>query len=189
MLTSDKEITKPEYWNKIFSGKNNNAPVDASNTVRTKTFDRFQWVVDIVDKGSVIGIASGHAHIEKRLAHKWPEEFIMATDQAAEAKAISGYKLYMLISGYDLRFHNKSFNTAIITQALEYFEHQDKVLEECKRVANKFICTVPIGEMQKWSQLFIYTEESFRTFIEKYGTVEHWERHDDLLLVKIKFHD
>lgn len=189
MLTDNKEISTREYWNKIFSGKNDNAPVDASNTVRTKTFDRFQWVVDIVDKGSVLGIASGHAHIEKRLKAKWPDEMIVASDQSIEAKKVSGYRDYAIIDGYNIIFPDKFFNTIIITQALEYFEDQDAILNQCKRAANNFICTIPIGEMKKWSQLFIYEEVGFMDFIKKYGSIRHWERQDDLLLVKIKFHD
>ena len=47
----------------------------------------------------------------------------------------------------------------------------------------------PIGEMAKWSQLRIYTEENVKNLLVPYGTITVFERHDDLLMVKLKFND
>ena len=189
MLTDNKEISNPEYWDKIYEGKNDNAKVDASNTVRpANPFDRFQWVADIVEGPNVIDIGSGHAHICKRVKSMNPDWKIIASDQAHAAKAVANFDPYIIISGYAIPFGPKRFNTIIISQALEYFEHQDKFMEEAKRVAHCIVLTVPIGEMEKWSQLHVYQEDSFKEWMKQYGTIEFSAREGDLLLLKVRFH-
>jgi ubiquinone/menaquinone biosynthesis C-methylase UbiE len=190
MLTEDKTITQPDYWNKIYSGNNNDAKVDASNTKRVSTFDRFDIVVRHVNPGRTLDIGSGHAHICKRLHAKYPNETIIASDQSVEAKNISGYSPYLICSAYDVPIGtSKYFTTVICTQALEYMDDQHKFLTEAKRLAKYFICTVPDGEMDKWSQLRIYTEDNLKELLEQYGKIEVFEKHPGLLLAKIKFYE
>lgn len=189
MLTNDKQITQPEYWNKIYTGNNDNAKVDASNTKRpAATFDRFQWVADYAEGPRVLGVGSGHAHVEKRIKAAHKDWEVIASDQAAEAVKVANYQLYMIFSGYDIPFPDKYFDTLIITQAMEYIEDQDRFLTEAKRVAKYFLCTVPEGEMQKWSQLRIYTMDSLIGLLSQYGTIIHTEAQQGLILAKIKFH-
>lgn len=197
MLTNDKTITKPEYWDKIYSGKNDNAKVDASNTERPrKVFDRFDWVARYVEGPYVLGVASGHAHIEKRIKAAHPKWHVVASDQAKEAVNVANYPDYIILSAYSLRLRKSlpgdnigKWTTIICTQALEYMEDLPAFFEEAKRVAYKLLITVPIGEMAKWSQLYIFTEESVREMLQPYGTIEVFERQDDLLLVKLLFND
>lgn len=188
MLTDNKEITKPEYWNKVYAGENNNAKVDASNFTRpVNTFDRFAWVAQQAEGPNVLGIGSGHAHVEKRIKAKWPKWNVVASDQTIAAMRVAKFQPYEIINGYSIPFPDKSFQTLIVTQALEYFEFQDKFLLEVKRVANKFLCSIPIGNMEKWSQLIVYEEKTFLEWLTKYGEIEFSQRHDDLLMVKLKF--
>jgi hypothetical protein len=37
MLTEDKNITTPQYWDTVYSGKRNDTKTDASNNVRPQT--------------------------------------------------------------------------------------------------------------------------------------------------------
>lgn len=190
MLTNDKTITEPEYWNKIYRGQNHNAKVDASNTKRpANSFDRFSWVAKYAEGPKVLGIASGHAHIEKRIKAAHPEWEVIASDQAEAAIKASKYSPYSTFSAYSIPYAEKSFDTIIIAQALEYMGDQEKVIEEVKRVGKHFILTVPLFEMQKWSQLRIYTEENVRELLQPYGIIEVFEREGGLLLVKLKFND
>lgn len=189
MLTDNLEITRPEYWNKIYTGKNNDAPVDASNTKRTSTFDRFNIVVNHAEGKRILGVGSGHAAIEKRISAKFPASLVIASDQCAAAKAVAHYTPFEIFSAYTIPYPDKYFDLLIITQALEYLEHQDEFMLEAKRVSRKFMCTVPIGEMKKWSQLFIYEQDTFIQWLGNYGTIEVVERYFDLLLVKIRFTD
>lgn len=190
MLTTDKTITKPEYWDKIYSGNNDNAKVDASNTKRpANAFDRFGWVAKYAEGPNVLGIGSGHAHIEKRIRAKCPDWDVYASDQSIEAMKVANYAPYLIIDAYRIPFVNKYFNTVIACQCLEYMEDIPRFLTEAKRVSEKLLITVPIGEMKRWSQLYEFTEESIRVLLQLYGTIEVFERHEDLLLVKLKFND
>lgn len=190
MLTKDKSITLPEYWDKIYTGQNDNAKVDASNTKRpVNAFDRFGWVAAHAEGPRILGIASGHAHIEKRIRALHPEWKIVASDMTIAARSVANFSPYVEMNAYNIQFPDKTTDTIICAQALEYMEFQDLFLKEAQRVARKLIITVPIGEMAKWSQLRIYTEENVRELLTPYGTIEVFERHDDLLLVKLKFDD
>ncbi|HTD94613.1 MAG TPA: class I SAM-dependent methyltransferase [Chitinophagaceae bacterium] len=190
MITNDKSITTPEYWNNVYAGKNDNAVVDASNTVRPPNpFDRFGWVAQYAEGPCVYGVASGHAHIEKRIQALHPDWIVIASDQSVEARKVANFGRYQIADAYAINALNKSFNTIICCQAMEYLKEQERFLLEAQRVACKLIITVPIGEMKKWSQLRIYTEQNVRQLLEPYGLIEIFERHEDLLLVKVKFHD
>lgn len=187
MLSKDKRITTPEYWNKVYSGENMNATVDSSNTVRpVKTFDRFDIVVNHAAGKRILDIGSGHAHICKRIKHKLPESEVIASDQASSAKKVANYEPYLIFSGYKIPYTGKYFDLVICTQAMEYIEEQDQFMKEVSRVADNFICTVPLGNMEKWSQFYIYSEEGFCKWISKYGEITIVENYTDLLLVKIK---
>ena len=72
---------------------------------------------------------------------------------------------------------------------MEYMDDQERFLLEARRVADVLLLTVPIGEMEKWSQLRIYTEENVRELLEPLGNIEVFEREGDLLLVKLRFND
>ena len=190
MLTNDKSITTPEYWDKVYTGNNENAKVDASNTKRpANSFDRFGWVAAYAEGPQILGIASGHAHIEKRISAMHPEWSVTASDQAPAGRAVAKYSMYMLFNAYNIPFSDKAIDTIICCQAMEYMDNQDRFLKEAQRVARKLLITVPIGEMAKWSQLRIYTEENVRVLLAPYGTIEVFERQNDLLLVKLKFND
>lgn len=192
MLTQDKEITTPDYWDRVYNGANNNAKVDASNTVRPPNpFNRFEWVAKYAEGPHVLGVGSGHAHVEKAIKNANPEWKVYASDQCEGAKKAARYQPYFIVSAYDIGkvWDDKTFNTVIITQALEYIEHQEKFFREAKRVGDKLLMSVPIGEMAKWSQLRIYTEQNVRQLLEPFGVIENFERHEDLLLVKLCFHD
>lgn len=190
MLTDNKEITTAAYWNKVYAGENNDAAVDASNTVRPPNpFDRFGWVTQYAEGPTVLDIGSGHAHICKRIKAKNPKWDVIASDQTMAAMRVAKYQPYFVFSAYRIPYTDKYFQTLIITQALEYIEDQERFLNEAKRVAKKLLLTVPIGNMEKWSQLRIYSEENVKQLLEPYGTIERFERHDDLLLVKLEFND
>lgn len=190
MLTNDKSITTPYYWDKVYLGQNDNAKVDASNTKRpVNSFDRFSWVAQYAEGPKVLGIASGHSHIEKRIKAAHPDWEVIASDQATGAKKAANYEPYQEINAYNIWHFPKSINTIICCQAMEYMENQERFLYEAQRVAHKLIITVPIGEMAKWSQLRIYTEENVKKLLEPYGIIEVFERQGDLLLVKLMFND
>lgn len=190
MLTNDKEITKPDYWNKIYQGNNDNAKVDASNTVRPPNpFDRFGWVAKYAEGPNVLEIAAGHAHISKRIKAAHPLWDVIASDQAQDAVKVANYKPYFIFSAYSIPYEDKRFNTIICAQALEYMEDLHMFFGEAQRVAYKLLITVPIGEMAKWSQLYIFTEENIKELLQPYGTIEVFEREGDLLLVKLNFND
>lgn len=187
MITTDKVITTPEYWDRIYTGNNNNAKVDASNTVRpANTFDRFSWVAKYAEGPAILGVASGHAHIEKRIKAANPTWRVIASDQAPAAAGISRYPYYEIFNAYSIPYDDDSFSTIICAQALEYMENETAFLNEAKRVAQWLLLTVPIGEMEKWSQLRIYTEEYIETLLMPYGNMM-LERQGDLLLAKLKF--
>lgn len=190
MLTNDKEITKPEYWNKIYRGQNNNAKVDASNTKRpANSFNRFSWVAKYAEGPDVLEVAAGHAHISKRIKAANPRWDVFASDQAEDAIKAANYTPYHTFSVYSIPYEDKRFTTIICCQALEYMEDIPRFLNEAKRVADKLLITVPIGEMQKWSQLYVFTELSVKILLAPYGKIEVFEREGDLLLVKLKFND
>jgi len=188
MLTDNKEITTPDYWNKIYTGKNDNAPVDASNLKRpANAFDRFQWVADHVEGTAVLGVASGHAHIEKRIRAQHKDWNIIASDQAEDALTVTDFRPYRVFSAYKLPFVDGAFDTVVCAQAMEYMDNQKAFLDEARRVARFLVITVPIGEMTKWSQLRIYTEENIRELLNPYGAIKVFDRQGDLLLVKLEF--
>jgi ubiquinone/menaquinone biosynthesis C-methylase UbiE len=187
MLTTDKIITTSDYWDKIYSGNNNNAKVDASNTKRVSTFDRFNIVVAHAEGPSILGVGSGHAHIEKRIKALHKDWHVVASDQSEEAMKVANYEPYIITSAYHLPCAEKEFDTIIATQMLEYLEFPDKFLTEAKRAAKNFLCTVPKGEMKSWSQLRIYDSNNLIEFLSQYGNIETFEVHESLLLAKIKF--
>lgn len=192
MLTTDKIITQPDYWNKVYAGKNDNAKVDASNTTRPPNpFDRFSWVAKHAEGPNVLEIAAGHAHISKRVKAANTDWAVYASDQAEAAKKVANYQPYYIFSAYSIPYENKFFNTVIACQCLEYMEDLPRFFKEAARVADHLIFTVPLGEMAKWSQLYIFTEENILSMLNTWNTpdneVLHFEKHEDLLLVKIKF--
>jgi SAM-dependent methyltransferase len=190
MLTNNKEITTAGYWRKVYAGENNDAAVDASNTVRPPNpFDRFEWVAQHAEGPKVLDIGSGHAHICKRIKAKFPKWEVIASDQTIAAMRVARYQPYKIFSAYEIPFQDKYFQTIIATQCLEYMEFQEKFFDEAKRVASKLLITVPIGIMQRWSQLREYSEENVKELIRPYGNIEEFRRHDDLLLVKLKFYE
>src|SRR6478735_12344715 len=157
MLTNDKSITTPEYWDKVYTGQNENAKVDASNTKRpANAFDRFGWVAGYAEGPHVLGVASGHAHIEKKIKATHPEWVVVASDQTKTARDVANYYPYWIMNAYNIQgFTGFRVDTIICCQAMEYMDDQDRFLKEAQRVARKLLITVPIGEMAKWSQLRI----------------------------------
>lgn len=191
MLTDDKIITTPAYWDKIYQGRNDNAKVDASNTQRpANPFDRFGWVAQHAEGPNVLEVAAGHAHICKRIRAAHPDWFILASDQAPAARVVSNFTPYEIFSAYDIPYRDKQFTTLIACQCLEYIDDLPRFFKEAQRVAKHLLFTVPIGDMAKWSQLRIFTEENVINLVapfEIFGLVVStvFERHEDLLLVKI----
>jgi ubiquinone/menaquinone biosynthesis C-methylase UbiE len=190
MLTEDKTITSPEYWNKIYSGKNDNAKVDASNTTRpANTFDRFGWVAKYATGPHVLEVAAGHAHVSKRIKAAHPEWLVVASDQASDAVKVANYPFYKVFSAYEIPYNEKEFNTIICCQAMEYMEDQERFLNEAKRVSYRLLISLPQGEMKKWSQLRIYTEENLKELLQPYGEIEIFYAYNELFLVKLRFND
>lgn len=192
MLTGDKTISTPDYWRGIYEGDRKNAKTDSSNFKRpANAFDRFQWLADQVEGPNVLDIASGHAVTMKRLKAMHPDWMIICSDQTEAARKAANWEgVYHIFSAYEIPMFANRINTVCISQALEYLEFPDKFMERVKWLgAEYFVCTIPINEMKKWSQLHIFTEDNFRPFIENYGNVLHWDRQGDLLLVKIKMHE
>lgn len=187
MLTDDKTITTPEYWNSLYTGKRNNAPVDSSNGVRASTFDRFTIVSEIVEGPRVLEVAAGHARISSQVKKSNPEWEVIAADQSTAAKAVSGFQPYLIFPVYEIPFTDKYFQTLICTQAFEYFEHLDWALREFKRVAVRGVFTFPRNEMGSWSQLYIFTPESVEALVSRYSEMETMLIFDHLILVKTKF--
>lgn len=187
MLTDDKTIATPEYWDSLYTGKRNDAKVDSSNGVRTSTFDRFTIVADLVEGPEVIEVAAGHARISSVVKARHRDWNVLAADQSPEAKKASGYIPYYIFSVYTIPFENKIFNTLICTQAFEYFEDLDKALAEFKRVAHKGVFTFPKNEMGSWSQLYIFTRESVKELLAPYGELEVLQEYDHLILTKLNF--
>lgn len=190
MLTNDKAICSKEYWDGIYTNKRDNATVDSSNGIRPKqTFDRFDIVVKHVDGTKVLDIGSGHGHICKRIKALNKNWIVIASDQSQEARKVAKYEPYIIADAYKLPFTGRFFDTVICTQALEYLENQDAFLKEVSRIGKKFICTIPLGLMPKWSQLFEYNETDFCAWISRYGAIEVKENYGEILLVKLKFYD
>lgn len=187
MLTDDKSITTAEYWDGLYTGKRNNAPVDSSNGVRKSTFDRFNIVADLVEGPAVLEVAAGHARISSIVKAKNPGWKVMASDQSTEALKASGFVPYRIYSVYNIPLSDKLIDTLICTQALEYFDDLNRALAEFKRVSNRAVFTFPKGEMGSWSQLYIFTPESVKALLEPYGHIEVFEVFDHLILVKITF--
>jgi len=185
MLTTDKTITTAEYWDGVYTGKRDNAKQDSSNGVRPKNaFDRFGWVVDQVDEGSVIEIGAGHARICERLRAKGFKT-VLAVDQSEEARNASKFRPYLVNSAYALPAANGSYETMIACQCLEYMDDLPRFFKEAQRVAYHLICTIPIGQMDKWSQLYVWTPESFLELVSQYGQVLHTDVKEGLMLVKM----
>lgn len=187
MLTDDKIITTPEYWDSLYQGKRNNAKVDSSNGVRTSSFDRFTIVADLVEGPKVLEVAAGHARIASMIKARHPDWKVTACDQSIEAQKVSGFKPYFICSVYDIGTPDKLIDTIICTQALEYFEDVNRALTEFKRVANRAVLTFPKGEMGSWSQLYIFTPESVRELLEPFGTITYFMEYDHLILAKLVF--
>lgn len=188
MLTDNKGITKPEYWDSLYQGKRQNAPVDSSNGKRVSTFDRFTIVADLVEGPDVLEVAAGHARIASMVKAKHPKWDVWASDQSTGGSEVSKFTPYAIMNVYDLwMYAGKNVNTIIATQCFEYFEDIPKALTEFKRVAKKGVFTFPNGNMSNWSQLYIFTPELVKELLTPYGTIEVFEVYDHLILVKIKF--
>lgn len=188
MITDNKEITTPSYWEKVYTGQNDGA-VDNSNTKRpAKSFDRFSWLADQVDGPKVLDVASGHAHTCKIIHSRHKDWVVVASDQTPAAKEAAKYHPYLIMDAYRIPYPDKEFTTVTISQALEYLEHPDRFMWEAMRVAEYFVCTVPDGIMEKWSQLREYDEAGFKSWLEKFGKILHFDKAPGLMLAKIKFH-
>jgi 2-polyprenyl-3-methyl-5-hydroxy-6-metoxy-1,4-benzoquinol methylase len=190
MLTNDKTISTPQYWDGVYNGARNDKPVDSSNGVRKTSFDRFAIVVAQAEGPLILDVGSGHARICQRIKAAHPEWTVIASDQSDGAKAIANYEPYWILTGYDLPlYHGEKYDTVICTQAMEYMVHQDQFIREAAQVGKKLLITVPRGDMSNWSQLRIYDEKNVRELLEKYGTVEVLEEYESLILAKVKFND
>lgn len=191
MLTDDKRISTPEYWNEIYTGKRNDKPVDGSNFKRpANAFDRFQWLADQVEGPKVLDVASGHATSMKRLRAMHPEWDILCSDQTIEALKAANFKPYVVVDAYQIgnKYSQSRFDSITVSQALEYFEHPDTFMKQVRKLADYFICTIPEGEMKQWTQLRIYTEENAKEFFSKYGEIVHFDKVPGLMLIKVKLY-
>lgn len=192
-LTDDKKITTPEYWETIYNGERKDQKTDASNFKRpANAFDRFKWLAEQVEGYRVLDIASGHATTMKRLRAMHPGWKIICTDQTEAAKKASKWEPeqeYLIMSAYDChrKFGDKYFSTITVSQALEYFDEPDRFMKEARKTADYFVCTVPEGEMDKWTQLRVYTEASLKEWLSMYGEIVHFDKVPGLMLAKIKF--
>ncbi len=190
MKTDNKEVTSPEYWDRVYSGNNMNALEDSSNTKTVKTtFDRFTPVVKLAEGPNVLGIGSGHARHEKMIKALHPDWNVIASDMSEEAKKVANYKPYDIFSAYDIPYLGLVFDTIICTQVFNLIEFPDKFMLECKRVSKVFLCTIPNGETRGWSQVHVYTQENTRLFFEQYGEIEVLDFYEYMILIKLRFDD
>lgn len=189
MITTDKTITTPAYWDRIYAGKND-APVDSSHNKRPKTaFDRFEYAAELVDgNGPILDVGSGHAHVCKRLKKRYPDLRVVASDQSPAAKTVANYEPYVICSGYSLPFQDDEFRTVVVTQALEYMEDERAFLAEAKRVGKFLVCTVPEGEMAKWSQLRSYDVLYLHELLSEFGEVEDFDADHGLIRALLNFY-
>lgn len=189
MLTNDKKVCGPEYWNDFYSGKNNTGQ-DNSNTIRPpSTFDRFELVLKHIEGDVILDIGSGHARICKMIKARWSGKIVIASDQSPKARDAANFEPFVITSGYHIPFPNKFFSTLICTQTLTLMDDPDKFLEEAKRVGKKIIITIANGEDRLWSQVHAYNETTLSELLSRYGKVELMELHFGLLLAKLKFDD
>ena len=194
MLTDDKSITTAGYWAKVYNGESH-GKVDNSNTKRPKNyFDRFQWLANQVEGPYVLDVASGHAVTCKRIKAMHPDWEVIASDQTPAAMNVTDYRPYIQLNAYALTLffqkhsaHDSKFTTITISQALEYLDHPNEFMRQARQIAHYFVCTVPEGEMEKWSQLRIYEEHSFKGWLREFGNIEHFDKVPGLMLAKIKF--
>lgn len=197
MLTTDKQIATPEYWDSVFKEENKTSVVDNLTVKRVPQLDRLGEVIKLItdDEINVLDIASAHATLCKRLAALHPKRYIVASDHSPEAEKLAKYHPYRVFSAYDIPYQltgenkdQKPFDLVICTQAMEYMEDNDKFLTEAKRVGKALIVSVPKGEMANWSQLRIYTEENVRELLSKYGKVQEpmWV-YKHMILAKVIF--
>lgn len=186
MLTDDKSISTKKYWDDLYAGKRNDAKVDASNTKRTSTFDRFQIVADLVDGPNVLEACAGHARIAERVKAAHPKWHVVVSDQSEEARNVSTFRPYDIFSVYDMPCINKYFDTIIVCQSFEYVEDLPKAMLEIQRVGNYLVTTLPVNEMKSWSQLYIFNPEMMKTFFSQYGKIEVFKDYGDIMLFKIK---
>ena len=187
MLTNDKKITTADYWNEVYSGKRNDTKTDASNFKRpANAFDRFQWVADLVEGPNVLGVASGHARIERLVISAHPDWLVVASDQAIEAKKVANYEPYIFADAYDLPGR---WDTIICTQALEYMDDIPRFLKGAQKVARKLIVSAPLGEMKLWSQLYVFTPKGLKSILMPFGEIEIEDVKEDIMLFKLKFND
>lgn len=190
MLSNDKKITTADYWNEVYAGASTKGPLDRSDNKRpAEAFDRFTWVANLAEGKYVLGVASGHARIEQKIKGMHPTWGVLASDQAPHASMVTSFRPYEIFSAYNIPYPYKDFDTVICTQAIEYMEDQEAFFREAQRVGKKLLITVPLGEMEKWSQLRIYTKESVQELVEQFGQIEVFERQGDLLLVKAALYD
>lgn len=189
MLTDDTKICSVEFWNDVYSGARKNTKTDSSNFKRApNSFDRFQWIADQIEGPVVLDVASGHATTMKRLKAMHPNWNIVCSDQTQEArKAAKWDGSYHIVSAYELPMLAAPIDTVCISQALEYLEFPDKFMERIKYLMPRyFVCTVPEGNMEKWSQLRIYTEETLKNWLSGYGQIIHFDKVPGLMLAKLK---
>jgi len=190
MLTNDKKITTPDYWNEVYSGKRNDTKTDASNFQRPKdAFDRFKWVADLVEGPNVLGIASGHARIERLVKLYHPNWSVTASDQCLAAMQATDFRPYKIIDAYSIPPPFTKYDTLICTQALEYMDDIPKFLKGAQKVAWKLIVTAPKGEMKLWSQLYVFTPKGLKSLLMPFGEIEHEDIKEDIMLFKLKFND
>jgi hypothetical protein len=189
MLTDDKTISTPGYWEKIYNGDRNNQKVDSSNFKRpADAFDRFQWLADQVEGPNVLDIASGHAVTMKRLLAMHPDWTIICSDQTPAAKKAARWEgSYHIFSAYEIPMFAQPFNTVCISQALEYLEFPDKFMERVQWLGAEYVVmTVPEGEMKQWSQLKIWDEVTLKAWLSVYGDIVHFDKVPGLMLAKVK---
>jgi ubiquinone/menaquinone biosynthesis C-methylase UbiE len=141
----------------------------------------------VTEETKTLEVGAGHARISERIKSKYPNSFVLASDQCEEAMKISRHRPYEIFSAYEIPYPDKYFDLIIAAQCLEYMSYLDTFFIEAKRVAKKFICTIPKGEMKSWSQLYIFDEKKILELLEQYGDIEILEVYESLILVKIKF--
>ncbi len=188
MITKDKTIGTPQYWDDFYSGKRNDAKVDNSDRSKpSASFDRLGEVLKHVEGPIILDLAAGNAQLCKRIKAIHPDWTVYASDHSQAAKKAANYEPYFICDARKTGFNTQEVDMVICCQAMEYMEDNDAVLKEASRIGNKFLCTVPLGEMSSWSQLRIYEPDSFRQFLSKYGDIEHFQVFDHMILAKIRF--
>lgn len=181
------QVSDAAYWDSIYSGK-----IQAEKAQSHKNgFDRFSVVVglikDVPDVTSILDVASGYGSMALAMKAAFPGIDVVAVDHSHEAMKHSKFRPYLVESCYALSAGYKSVDLLVCTQGMEFFEDEDRFLNEAARVAHRAILTIPDGKDQGCSQVREHSIETFCRLLERHGKVEILRKVGPMLMAQIRF--